>query len=88
MTHTEAGRLHTPKEQDVELVGPNGLRNQLTKNVLETGLDAEMASALAMTRLAAPCAPVTFLGFRNRRSRRWRRDDWDGLRHKLTPLTT
>jgi len=28
------------KEQGVELVGPNGLLNQLTKNVLETALDA------------------------------------------------
>jgi transposase-like protein len=30
----------------VELVGPNGLLNQLTKNVLETALDAEMAEHL------------------------------------------
>src|SRR3954464_6911724 len=34
------------KEQGVELVGPNGLLNQLTKNVLETALDAEMAEHL------------------------------------------
>jgi SIR2-like domain/4-hydroxyphenylacetate 3-hydroxylase N terminal len=32
--------------QHVELVGPNGLLNQLTKNVLETALDAEMAEHL------------------------------------------
>ena len=31
-------------EQVVELVGPNGLLNQLTKNVLETALDVEMTS--------------------------------------------
>ena len=34
--------LAQAKEQGVELVGPNGLLNQLTKNVLETALDAEM----------------------------------------------
>jgi putative transposase len=30
----------------VELVGPNGLLNQLTKNVLETALEAEMTEHL------------------------------------------
>ena len=35
--------LAQAKEQGVELVGPNGLLNQLTKNVLEIALDAEMA---------------------------------------------
>lgn len=34
--------LAQAKEQGVELIGPNGLLNQLTKNVLETALDAEM----------------------------------------------
>jgi putative transposase len=34
------------KEHGVELVGPNGLLNQLTKNVLETALDAEMTEHL------------------------------------------
>ena len=34
--------LAQAKEQGAELVGPNGL-NQLTKNVLETARDAEMA---------------------------------------------
>ncbi|MER2222356.1 MAG: transposase, partial [Rhodococcus sp. (in: high G+C Gram-positive bacteria)] len=29
-----------------ELMGPNGLLNQLTKNVLETALDAEMTEHL------------------------------------------
>ena len=32
--------LAQAKEQGVELVGPNGLLNQLTKNVLKTALDA------------------------------------------------
>lgn len=34
--------LAQAKEQGVELMGPDGLLNQLTKNVLETALDAEM----------------------------------------------
>src|ERR1700754_3001155 len=38
--------LAQAKEQGVELVGPNRLLNQLTKNVLETALDAEMAEHL------------------------------------------
>src|ERR1700759_308288 len=38
--------LAQAKEQGVELVGPNGLLNQLTKNVLETVLDAEIAEHL------------------------------------------
>src|SRR5215475_2802501 len=38
--------LAQAKEQGVALVGPNGLLNQLTKNVLETALDAEMAEHL------------------------------------------
>lgn len=38
--------LAQAKEQGSELVGPNGLLNQLTKNVLETALDAEMAEHL------------------------------------------
>ena len=33
--------LAQAKEQGVELVGQNGLLNQLTKNVLETALDAD-----------------------------------------------
>jgi Transposase, Mutator family len=57
--------LAQAKEQGVELVGPNGLLNQLTKHVLETALDAEMtehlgydkhdaAGAVAATRATAP----------------------------------
>ena len=38
--------LAQAKERGIELVGPNGLLNQLTKNVLETALDAEMAEHL------------------------------------------
>lgn len=38
--------LAQAKEHGVELVGPNGLLNELTKNVLETALDAEMSEHL------------------------------------------
>jgi putative transposase len=38
--------LAQAKEQGVDLVGPDGLLNQLTKNVLETALDAEMTEHL------------------------------------------
>jgi putative transposase len=38
--------LAQAKEQGVDLVGPNGLLNQLTKSVLETALDAEMTEHL------------------------------------------
>src|SRR5215212_2804903 len=38
--------LAQAKEQGIELVGPNGLLNQLAKNVLETALDAEMTEHL------------------------------------------
>ena len=37
------------QEQRVDLAGPNGLLNQLTKNVLETALEAEMTEHLGMT---------------------------------------
>ena len=37
------------KEQGVELVGPNGLLNQLTKNVLETALDAVFVPVASQT---------------------------------------
>jgi putative transposase len=48
MDHKELAEqlLAQAKEQGVELVGPNGLLNQLTKNVLETALDAEMSEHL------------------------------------------
>jgi transposase-like protein len=38
--------LAQAEEQNIELVGPGGLLNQLTKSVLETALDAEMAEHL------------------------------------------
>jgi putative transposase len=38
--------LAQAKEQGVELVGPNGLLNQLTKKVLETALEEEMVDHL------------------------------------------
>jgi putative transposase len=38
--------LAQANEQGVDLVGPDGLLNQLTKNVLETALDAEMTEHL------------------------------------------
>jgi putative transposase len=38
--------LAQAKKQGVELVGPNGLLNELTKDVLETALDAEMTEHL------------------------------------------
>src|SRR6478736_5678627 len=38
--------LAQAKEQGIELVGPNGLLNQLTKNVLESALEAEMTEHL------------------------------------------
>lgn len=38
--------LAQAKEQGLDLVGPNGLLNQLTKNVLETAVEAEMSEHL------------------------------------------
>lgn len=38
--------LAQAKEQSIELVGPDGLLGQLTKNVRETVLDAEMSEHL------------------------------------------
>jgi putative transposase len=38
--------LEQAKEQNVELVGLDGLLGQLTKSVLETALDAEMSEHL------------------------------------------
>src|SRR3954465_10073001 len=46
--------LAQAKEQGVELVGPNGLLNQLTRNVLETALDAEMTEHLGYDRHDPP----------------------------------
>jgi putative transposase len=38
--------LEQAREQNIELVGPGGLLGQLTKNVLETALDAELSEHL------------------------------------------
>lgn len=40
--------LAQAKEQGVDLVGPDGLLNQVTKNVLETALEAEMSEHLSL----------------------------------------
>jgi putative transposase len=42
--------LEQAKEQNIELVGPDGLLGQLTKSVLETALDAEMSEHLGYDR--------------------------------------
>ncbi|WP_199435565.1 IS256 family transposase [Qaidamihabitans albus] len=42
--------LAQAKEQGVDLVGPDGLLNRLTKNVLETALEAEMDDHLGYER--------------------------------------
>lgn len=42
--------LAQAKEQGVELMGPNGLLNQLAQNVLETALGAEMTEPLGYDR--------------------------------------
>ncbi len=42
--------LEQAKEQNIELVGPDGLLGQLTKSVLETALDAEMSEHLGYER--------------------------------------
>ena len=46
--------LAQAKEHGVELIGPNGLLNQLTKNVLETALDAEMTEHLGYDKHDPP----------------------------------
>ena len=42
--------LAQAKEQGVELVGPDGLLNQLAKRVLETALEVEMTDHLGYDR--------------------------------------
>ncbi|GAB3488396.1 hypothetical protein FB471_1425 [Amycolatopsis cihanbeyliensis] len=44
--------LAQAREQGVDLVGPDGLLNRLTKNVLETALEAEMDEHLGYGRRA------------------------------------
>ena len=50
--------LAQAKEHGVDLVGLNGLLNQLTKNVLETALEARMSEHLGYDRRKA----MTWLG--------------------------
>ncbi|CAM03534.1 transposase [Saccharopolyspora spinosporotrichia] len=50
----------------MELVGPNGLLNQLTKNVLETAMDAEVTEHLGYGKHAAAGR-----GSRNSRNGTW-----------------
>ena len=48
--------LAQAKEQGVSLTGPGGLLNQLTKNVLETALNAELTEHLGHERGGTPIA--------------------------------
>jgi transposase-like protein len=48
--------LAQAKEQGVSLVGPGGLLNQLTKNVLETALEAELTEHLGHEYGGTPIA--------------------------------
>lgn len=45
-TEADQQELAQVKEQGIEIVGPDGLLNRLTKNVLETALEAEMDEPL------------------------------------------
>jgi transposase-like protein len=47
--------LAQAKEQGVDLVGPGGLLNQLTKTVLETALEAEMTEHVGSVRSRSTC---------------------------------
>jgi putative transposase len=51
-----AEKLAQAKEQGVSLVGPGGLLNQLTKNVLETALEAELTEHLGHEHGEVPIA--------------------------------
>jgi putative transposase len=48
--------LAQAREQGVSLVGPGGLLNQLTKNVLETALEAELTEHLGHGHGEVPIA--------------------------------
>ncbi|WP_241709624.1 transposase [Arthrobacter bambusae] len=48
--------LTQAKEQGVSLVGPGGLLNQLTRNVLETALEAELTEHLGHEHGQTPIA--------------------------------
>lgn len=48
--------LAQAREQGIDLVGPDGLLNRLTKNVLETALEAEMDEHLGYESTTCPGA--------------------------------
>jgi putative transposase len=48
--------LAQAKEQGLRLVGPGGLLNQLTRNVLETALEAELTEHLGHEHGQTPIA--------------------------------
>ena len=60
--HLAEQLLAQAKAQGVDLVGPDGLLNRLTKNVLETALEAEMSEHLpsspALLRRASSMPPA------------------------------
>ena len=68
--------LAQAKEQGVSLVGPGGLLNQLTKNVLETALNAELTEHLGHEHGETPMGVNMRNGTRTKtvppRSGRWR----------------
>ena len=62
-----AERLLTqPKEQGVGLVGPGGMLNQLTRNVLQTALQAELTEHLGHERGQTSIAPNMRNGTRSK----------------------
>ena len=59
--------LAQAKEQGVSLVGPGGLLNQLTKNVLETALEAELTEHLGHDHGQTPIAANMRNGTRSKK---------------------
>lgn len=58
--------LTQAKEQGVSLVGPGGLMNQLTRNVLETALEAELTEHLGHEHGQTPIAANMRSGTRSK----------------------
>jgi putative transposase len=58
--------LAQAKEQSVSLVGPGGLLNQLTRNVLETALEAELTEHLGHEHGHTPIAANMRIGTRSK----------------------
>ena len=56
--HLAEQLLAQAKAQGVDLVGPNGLLNQLTRNVLETALEAKMTEHLGYDKHDPAGGPV------------------------------